>query len=131
MRTRISLQLILKAAVVLLFCIGLAWSLRHRPGSKIDPLHAAQITPGMTLEQVVTILGDPPCDLTTLTQDELDYSYPVAGELRWATDNYLICMTTGNDGKVKEVSCLQSWERFVRNFTERPFWQRLKDWLGI
>ena len=85
----------------------------------------------MTLEQVVTILDDPPSDFTTLTQDELDYSYPVAGELRWATDNYLICITTDNDGIVKEVRCVQSWDKFVRNFKDRPLWQRIKDWLGI
>ena len=131
MRTRISLPLMLKCAVVLLFCMALLWSLRHRPGSKIDPFQAGQIKPGMTLEQVVSILDDPPGNYSTLTEAELDYSYPVAGELRWATDDYLICITTWNNGKVKEVRCVQSWARFVRKFTERPFWQRVKDWLGI
>src|SRR5450432_2723485 len=60
MRTRISLSLMLKSVVVLLFCFGLVWSLRHRPGSKFDPFHAGQIKPGMTVEQAVSILDDPP-----------------------------------------------------------------------
>ncbi len=131
MRMRISSSLLLKSTVVLLFCFGLAWSLRHRSGSKIDPLDAAQITTDMTLEQVVTILDDPPGKYTTLTEDELDYGQPSADELRWANDDFSIFVTIGSEGRVKESRCIQSWSRFVRNFQEKSFWQRFRNWAGI
>lgn len=131
MRLRLSLSLALKLALVLIFCGALAWSLRHRPGSRIDPERAELIAPGMTIPEVIAIIGDPPGDYFTLTEDELDYHTPKAGELRWANDDYAIWVTLDADGRVEESWHVQSFARFVRKAQERPFWWRVRDWLGL
>ncbi|MFT3880718.1 MAG: hypothetical protein QM703_13765 [Gemmatales bacterium] len=130
MRPHLSPSLTFKLTIVLLFCGALIWSLRHRPGSKIDPERVEMIMPGMTVEEVTAIIGDPPGDYFTLTEDKLDYHTPKAGELRWANDDYAIWVTLDAGGKVAETYHVQSFDRFVRKFQERSFWWRVRDWLG-
>jgi len=131
MRTRFNLLLVLKAAIVLVFCMALSWSLRHRPGSRISPEHAEQIAVGMTFQEAIAIIGDPPGDYTTLPEDELDYSLPGPGEVRWSNDEFSIVAVLDDHGKVAEVYHVPSWARFYRTAKERPLWWRVRDWLGF
>lgn len=131
MKVRFNLSLYLKAALVLLFCIAAAWSLRHRPGARIDPEHAKLIAVGMTVQEVAAILDDPPGDYTTLSEDMLDYARPAPSEARWANDEYSIWLTLDPDGKVVDFHHVQSWARFIRINGERPFWQRIRNWCGF